>query len=110
MDYERIILDMLNRICALEAEVNLLKSKDNNTEKVRTSDIEKYILEFKQNLKLKGHSYVVIVANDLHKELGLKNRMPMVCNAMRKVMLKGDEILHQTESGNSSTLKIKYYL
>lgn len=107
MEYEKIILEMLNRICILEEDVKTLK---NNTEfnKVRTDDIVNFILELKKNAKERGKHYIELVANDLHKEFGLKNRMPIVCNAMRKAMQSGDEILHQTKSGYSSTLKIRY--
>ena len=44
------------------------------------------------------------------KKKALKNAMPMVCNAMRQCMGENDIILHETPSGYSSSLEIKYFL
>lgn len=38
------------------------------------------------------------------------SRMPQVCRIMYEKMKTGDEILHTTPSGSSSTIKIRYYL
>ena len=44
--------------------------------------------------------------------IGLKDRYAMVCGAMYNLQKETDksEVLHQTPSGQSSTLKIRYYL
>jgi len=77
---------------------------------VRTKDIREYIESLKQLAKNNGQTYLDLISLDIHKNLNLKNRMPMVCNSMRQVMDKNDLILNQTPSGYSSTLKIRYYL
>lgn len=77
---------------------------------VRTKDIREHIESLKLTAKNNGQAYLDLVSLDIHKDLNLKNRMPMVWNAMRQVMDKNDLILHQTPSGYSSTLKIRYYL
>ena len=50
------------------------------------------------------------MAGDIHREKKLKSAMPMVCNAMRQCMGDFDEVLYETASGYSSTLKIEYKL
>lgn len=115
MNYNTIIVEMLSRIQALEDKVKKLEeSQDNSTSKesskVRTCDIRDYILELKRAAAEKGNTELILVAKDVHGALGLKQRYPMVCNAMRQVMQEGDFILYSPESGYSSTLEIKYYL
>ena len=111
MEYEKIIVDMLNRICVLEEQVkNLIEAKGESEMKTTTADIRKYIIGVKQGAAADGEQSIELVANDIHKALKLKSRMKMVCNAMRQVMNDDDIILHQTPSGDSSTLKIKYFL
>ena len=67
-----------------------------------------YIEELKKRAAEKENDNIVLRSGDIHKELGLTSRMPTVCAAMRKAMSDGDAILHQTPSGNSSTLLINY--
>ena len=112
MEYEKIIVDMLNRICILEDQVKkLLDTKQQDTErKITTADIRKYLLGLKSEAKNRGEEFIEIVSNDVHRALKLTSSMPSVCNAMRQVMSDEDIIVHQTPSGNSSTLKIKYYV
>ena len=46
----------------------------------------------------------------IHKQMGMKNRMPEICRIMYEKMMPGDEVLHTTPSGKSSTIKIRYYI
>lgn len=112
MDYERIIVELLSRIQVLEEKVELLmKIQERKEEKiVTTDDIREYIIELKRNAKASGKNALVLIARDIHKELGLKSRFPMVCNAMRQCMNDNDTIIFQPPKGNSSTLKIEYKL
>ena len=64
----------------------------------------------KQEEKAKGSLYVDLVSGDIHRQLGMKNRMPQVCNAMYQLMGAKDKVLKTTPSGYSSTIKIRYYL
>ena len=63
-----------------------------------------------QEAKNSGAEYVDLVSGHIHNCVGLTNRMPQVCGIMYKMMLPGDEVLHSTPSGQSSTIKIRYYL
>ena len=108
MDYEKIILELLSRIQTLEEQVATLMEKKGD--KVTTNDIREYIKTLKFNAKSAGKNILVLTARDIHRELNLKSRFPMVCNAMRDCMTDGDIILFQPPKGNSSTLEIEYKL
>lgn len=123
MNYEKIIVELLSRIQTLEEKVDILmndtsretttKTHDeivNNVVKIKTSDIRDYIVLQKKDAKNKGEEFIVLRASDLHRINRLRNAMPMVCNAMRQCMGENDIILHETPSGYSSSLEIKYML
>lgn len=117
MNYDKIIVEMLSRIQVLEEEVQVLKrekltaSDKESTAKLSTKVTTNDICEFINCLKEDAlESSITLVANHIHKELNLKSRMPLVCNAMKRCMFPGDEILFETASGYSSRLEIKYYL
>ncbi|MFI3214966.1 MAG: hypothetical protein R3Y24_16780 [Eubacteriales bacterium] len=117
MNYDKIIVEMLSRIQVLEEEVQVLKQEklaipdeepvEKLSAKVTTNDICEFINCLKEDTL---ESSITLVANHIHRELDLKSRMPLVCNAMKRCMLPGDEILFETASGYSSRLEIKYYL
>ena len=69
------------------------------------------IYDFIEN-RLKSDSTNTIVSGEIHKELGLSNRHPMVCSAMRKLTKKYEHeyIDDHTGSGQTSTLAIKYFV
>ena len=113
MDYEKIIVELLGRIQVLEEQVATLIEEKNQAEKqetnkISTDDIRRYINELKKSAKENGKNCIVLKSGDIHKTLGLKSAMPQVCNAMRQSMNEGDVVLHTTPSGNSSTIEIKY--
>lgn len=117
MNYDAIILEMLSRIQELEKQMAALTGQRNNNqttakagEKISTPQIEVYIEQLKRDAAENGEPCLQLRANEIHRALRLKSRFPMVCNAMRKCMRKGDEIVHETPSGYSSTLEIRYYL
>ncbi len=122
MNYDTVLLELLSRVQSLEEQVATLNKKcggtvtadgeSNMTEdkKVTTTDIKNYIDELKVAARAEGKSYIVLVARDINNELQLKQRYPMVCNAMRQSMTSKDEIVFSPASGYSSTLEIKYYL
>ena len=62
----------------------------------------------KQNAAKSGLSHIVLKANNIHKAMKLKSRMPAVCTAMKQCMEPGDIVLHETASGFSSTYEIQY--
>ncbi len=113
MDYEKIIVELLSRIQTLEEQVGFLMNEQcakKEGKKVTTEDIRHYIKQLKMNEKNKGKSILVLTARDIHGEMNLQSRYPMVCNAMRDCMAEGDVILYQPPKGNSSTLEIEYRL
>ena len=123
MNYEKIIVELLSRIQTLEEKVDFLMNEKPSSSKfkthdeivadvvkVKTKDIRDYIEVQKSEAKTDGKEFVVLKAGDLHRILRLRNSIPMVCNAMRQCMAEGDVVLHETPSGYSSTLEIKYHI
>ena len=72
---------------------------------MKTQDIYNYI-----ESKIKNSGTQIIVSGEIHAELKLANRMPMVCSAMRNLtkMYKHEYLDDHTPSGQTSTLAIKY--
>ena len=115
MNYEKIIVELLGRIQVLEEQVAILMQEKNQApeqeaKKITTDDIRQHILELKIVARNEGKKFIILKSGILHKELNLKSRLPMVCNAMRQAMNEGDIVLHTTPKGNSSTIKIQYNL
>ena len=110
MDYEKIILELLRRIQALEEKVDILTKKGEEKPSITTNDICKYIKDLKFLAKEEGKTSLILISRDIHRQLKLKSRFPMVCNAMRQCMEENDNILFQPPKGNSSTLEIEYKL
>lgn len=110
MEYEKIILDLLIRVKSLEEKVEQLSAaKDESTKKqLGTAEIKQYILELKERAARNGLPQIILKANDIHKALGLRSRMPAVCNAMKQCMNPGDIVVHETASGFSSTYEVQY--
>lgn len=73
-------------------------------------DIRKYIDELFQRAREQNKEYVDLLSGEIHRQLGMKNRMPGVCTIMFEKKMTGDEVLHTTPSGKSSTIKIRYYV
>ncbi len=115
MNYEKTILEMMERIQILEEQVTgLMAEKDNGKQEVEntmtTQEIREYIQQLKNTAKHNGNTTLTLRSGDIHKDLNLQRMMPSVCNAMYQLMLDGDKILHTTPSGKSSTIEILYYL
>ena len=72
--------------------------------------VKEYIESQKQYARERGLKSLTLIARDISKELKIKQRYPIVCNAMRQSMGTSDEIISSPASGYSSTLEIKYYL
>ncbi len=114
MDYDKIILELLSRIQTLEDQMSVLMQDRQNAQeakkKVTMDEIRDHIMGLKSGARARGEESIILVAREIHNELGLTQRYPMVCKAMRDCMRAGDEILFQPPKENSSTVKIKYYL
>lgn len=72
------------------------------------------VIDYMQDLFKKerslGNRTMVLVSGDIHKDMGLNQRMPTVCDAMYSLMQSSDRVLQTTPSGKSSTIKIEYRL
>ena len=118
MNYDRIILELMERIQILEEKVaNLerdntcaVESKDLPEKESLVSKAKEYIMKQKQLAKQSGLSEIILVCNDIQKALAVTNRTPSICSAMYDCMSEQDEILFAPPSGKSTTVKIKYYL
>ncbi len=121
MEYERTILELIERVKVLEEKVaSLLNEREadplkrehvsGKAAKVGTVQIKEYIYSLLSMAREQGKSYVEITSNQIHKALGLTRRMPTVCNAMKQCMRDGDEVIHKTASGYSSTFEIRYMI
>lgn len=110
MEYEKIILELLMRVKTLEEKVEELSNIKNECPPKQPGivQIKEYIMLQKEQARESGLSYITLKANDVHKNMKLKSRMPAVCNAMKQCMHPGDIVLHETASGFSSTYEIQY--
>ena len=123
MNYDRVIVELLDRVAKLEDEVRKLKGEADTVTVTLNTDISKYgektksytqgVIDYLEALikkaKEDGKEYLDVVSYDLQKAVGLKNRIPLICNAMRKVMRDYEfEILADTPSQNSSTFKVRF--
>lgn len=120
MNYDRIILELLDRVGKLEEEVKLLKGNNKSIPESLSlgdkplSDTERAVLVIETAIKRakeEGKEFIDVVSLDVQYAVGLKNRLPLCCNAMRKVATRyKSEILFETPSHNSSTYKMRYWV
>lgn len=124
MEYERLILDLLQKVSMLEDRVTVLENSLNTKETENSSSISKpergsytnmvknYLKEKIYNARDSGLESITLVSGDVQKAVGLKNRLPLICNAMRSVMSELTEIksiiIYEPPSGLSSTLEVKW--
>jgi len=114
MNYEKILLEMLERIKNLEERVEKLEGTSGDSAREKGENFSQvcrdYIAEKKRSAKAFGQHELVLLCNDIQKEFGVTNRAPTICAAMYGLMNEGDEVLFAPPSGKSTTVKIKYYL
>ena len=118
MEDKEIIMHLLKRIDALEERIKKLEDKENIKEvkKVKpergtyTKIVIDYINSQIENAKKEGKDYIELTSGDIQKAVRLKNRLPLVCNAMKKCMNEDCIIMHKTPSMQSSTLTIRWVL
>lgn len=110
MEYEKIILELMERIAKLEERVDVLENPQNlkPSRGTYTEMVVNYIEKTIQKAKENGLTNITLTSGGIQKDVGLKNRLPLVCNAMRKCMDEKSEIIYETPSGQSSTLAIKW--
>ena len=135
MNYDKIILELLDRIKTLEEKVAKLEGSvpekpgwlndkteesDHKNRTVRfdyvgenislTDLARKYIQDRKIDARNNGETELVLLANDIQKALRVSNRTPCICQAMYDQMEDDDEILFAPPSGKSTTVRVKYYI
>jgi hypothetical protein len=74
------------------------------------ADITEYLRNKLIEAAESGKKTITIQSGKLHKELGLSNRMPSVCNAMYKLMRDDDRIIEQPPKKRGSRVIIEYNL
>jgi hypothetical protein len=84
--------------------------KTNSSRGTIADDIRSYIDKKLQEAKERGEDHIDLVSGSINKQMGLGNRNQSVCMIMYEKMLPGDDVIHTTPSGFSSTIKIRYYL
>lgn len=118
MNYDRVILELLERIQILEEKVAVLEQNSISTiesnelpeKESLVSKAREYINKQIQMAKQEGLSEIILICNDIQKALGVTNRTPSICAAMYDCMSMKDQILFAPPSGKSTTVKIKYYI
>ncbi|MHB1426895.1 MAG: GIY-YIG nuclease family protein [Gemmataceae bacterium] len=79
----------------------------------QTADFVKTLSARLEEAEQKGALSLDVRAGDLHKEVGgypgSNHRMPRCCNAMRKLMQPGDQVLCKPPKDNGANLKIRYF-
>jgi len=69
-----------------------------------TDDIYKFIA----NRFVKGEK-IVITSGSIHNDIGLLNRYPMVCNAMKRLMKEyPNRVISIPKSGEGATFVVEY--
>ncbi|MBW3112506.1 hypothetical protein KYJ26_11730 [Bacillus sp. MCCB 382] len=75
-----------------------------------TDSIRKHIMTILNEEANRGSFYIDIRSGDIHKEMGLRNRIVPVCNAMLSLGAYRYQVLHRTASGFSTTNVVRYFL
>ena len=109
MEYEKTILELLERVATLEVKVadlegNLTNIGEKPARGTYTEMVVDYINNAIEKAKERGLNNITLTSGDIQRDVGLKNRLPLVCNAMRKCMNDKSEIVYETPSGQSFTL------
>lgn len=83
---------------------------DDESNKTGIVTIRKFIQDAFDRHRSSGLQECILTSGEIHRDMGLRNKLPSVCSAMYQLMGEKDEILHTTPSGKSSTIQIRYYL
>lgn len=112
LDAEVLTFDEIKWIQNNKPQQVILKASEQISSPLKTTDdIRNYLLEKLKNAKDRGLDHLIIKAGDVGKEIGLKNRTPMICDAMRSIPGFGNyEELYRPPKGKGTRLKHKYFL
>lgn len=113
------IEEQCNEIKVLEELKEFNKSSQNKNNRINKKSkkdkeveyISKFIISKLLQGKKDNKEYLDMVSGDISKELGYsKANIYKVCQAMINMLSKEDIIIHNTPSGKSSILKIRYFI
>ncbi len=79
-------------------------------EQINAETIRRFIGEWLKEAECRGRSVLAVKAGDVHKALGLQDRMPQVVSAMRTLMRDDDILAKAPPSGQGSDFIIVYRL
>ena len=100
----------LRPISVLQSATSQANQAAQAGQKVGTPEIVRHIFRILAQYQIQGEVSCTLISGEIHRAMGLKNKMPSVCNAMYQAMGPGDVVLHTTPSGKSSTIQICYQL
>lgn len=113
MNYDKIIIELLERIKNLEERVDILEMRRSKIEEKcgnLTGKVREYINKIKNDARACGEKELILICNDVQKVFKITNRARSVCEAMYDCMSDNDEVLFAPPSKYSTTVKIKYFL
>lgn len=84
--------------------------KQTSKKTVGVNDVVLYLKDKFEQTKKNNRKEITIRSGEIHSELGLKDRMPTVCNAMYKLQTPKDEVVEKPNKGYGARLVIKYFL
>jgi len=93
---------------AVEKKSEIIKQTSKKT--VGVNDVVRYLKDKFEQTKKNNKEEITIRSGEIHSELGLKDRMPTVCNAMYKLQTSKDEVVEKPNKGYGARLVIKYLL
>ena len=83
----------------------------------KTRDFESALSKQLKNAESQKRKFIDVISRKLYQTVGgyppakgETHRMPACCNAMRNMKKPTDVVLYTTPSGQSTKLKIRYYL
>ena len=109
IDYEHVTLSMW-RVCWMPPiKRSEIYVPPTSADKVRQYVVAQYV----RPALARGERTVSVTAGDVHKELGLRNRIPLVCAALRASRFQSENHLRLKDvsgplSGMSTTVKFTY--
>lgn len=118
MNTDRLILELFDRVKALEEKVSALENnksilKEDTDFKGGASLVDRaraLIQSAKDEAFESGNESIILICGEIQKALGVSNRVPSICQAMRDCMGPDDTVLEEPPSGMSTRLTIEYRL
>lgn len=106
-EYEKIVA-LSRGEKPIEEKTEIIKQTSKKTAGV--NDVVQYLSDKFEQAKKNNKEEITIRSGEIHSELGLKDRMPTVCNAMYKLQTPRDEVVEKPNKGYGARLVIKYFL